>query len=372
MKKISFNITAILLLAIMLLCSCTGQGSEGTQGIGSSSRTAEIATSSEAVATPQKSEVSDLLTVHYLDVGQGDSIFIELPNGKAMLIDAAERDMAEKITSYIKDMGYEKLDVIVATHPHSDHIGGMAEVISSFSVGSAYISPATHTTATYERMLEAIENSGCEVFTPYASDMILSEESLTIEVIAPKRNCDLTDLNNSSICIRLCYGENVFIFTGDAEKEEEDGIWTNIKCDVLKLGHHGSSTSTSENFLKKTEPEYAVISCGESNSYGHPHSEVISLLEKNGIEILRTDLLGDIVFVSDGVNVSYVGKSSDNEDNSEPDPAAVYVLNTNTKKIHLRQCSSVSKISQENYAETDDYEGSIELGYTPCGNCNPR
>lgn len=334
------------------------------------------------------------LKVHFLDVGQGDSIFIELPDNKTMLIDASEKEYADRITTYIYSCGYNSLDYVVATHPHSDHIGGMADVIGSFSVGNVILSPATHTTKTYTNMLTAIDNSGAKVTLGTAGTELFSDGDLSAVVIAPVTE-DYSDLNNSSVMIMLTYGDRKFLFTGDAEEEEERTVTADIDCDVLKVGHHGSSTSTGSAFLTAASPEYAVISCGAGNSYGHPHTETIDKLKKAGVNIYRTDLQGDIVMTCDGknitVNVSPTTADGAQSGESKPEtttvvttpapatqaPAAAesvsysYVLNTNTMKIHRASCSSVKQMSKENTDYTNDYDAAIAAGYVPCKRCKP-
>lgn len=345
------------------------------------------------------------MKVHFLDVGQGDSIFIELPDDKTMLIDASEKEYADKITTYIYSCGYSSLDYVVATHPHSDHIGGMADVIGSFSVGNVILSPATHTTNTYTNMLTAIDKSGAKVTLGVAGTEIFSDGDLSAVVIAPVTE-DYSDLNNSSVMVMLTYGDKKFLFTGDAEEEEECTVTADVKCDVLKVGHHGSSTSTGSAFLTAASPEYAVISCGMGNSYGHPHTETIDKLKKAGINIYRTDLQGNIVMTCDGKNItvntepsSANGASSGEskpettkavtttkatttavrttpapvtEAPAEDDPVSYsYVLNTNTMKIHRAGCSSVDQMSEENTDYTNDYDAAIAAGYVPCKRCKP-
>lgn len=349
------------------------------------------------------------MKVHFLDVGQGDSIFIELPDDKTMLIDASEKEYADKITTYIYSCGYNSLDYVVATHPHSDHIGGMADVIGSFSVGNVILSPATHTTKTYTNMLTAIDQSGAKVTLGTAGTEVFSDGDLSAVVIAPVTE-DYSDLNNSSVMIMLTYGEKKFLFTGDAEEEEERTVTADVDCDVLKIGHHGSSTSTGSAFLAAASPEYAVISCGAGNSYGHPHTETIDKLKKAGINVYRTDLQGDIIMTCDGknitVNVEPSTASGTASGESKPEttkaatttasttkavttkattttvrttPAPVeetpvsysYVLNTNTMKIHRAGCSYVNQMNDENKEYTNDYDGAISAGYVPCKRCKP-
>ena len=262
-------------------------------------------------------------------------------------------------------------------------MGGMADVINNFNVANVYLSPATNTTKAYERMLTAIDNSGAKIYSPMAGDTILNDGSLLIEVVAPKA-VDNDELNNSSLVIKLTYGDNRFLFTGDAEKSEEDGIWTNIKCDVLKVGHHGSDSSTTANFLKKVEPTYAVISVGDGNSYGHPDDTTLKRLTDKGVQTFRTDLQGTIVFISDGTTISVDKSPSEYKTPAETtvattqqavvttsDGSCKYILNANTMKIHYPDCSSVKKMKEENTAYTNDYDKAIDDGYKPCGNCHP-
>lgn len=244
------------------------------------------------------------LHVYYLDVGQADSIFIKLPNNENMLIDAGVDESGEKIVEALQSSGTEKIDYLVATHPHADHIGGMQEVVENFDIGKVYMPAAVTNTRTYEDLLLAIKSKGNTITTAKAGTDILSDENLSAVFVAPN-SAEYDDLNNYSAVIKLTYGNNSFVFTGDAEKLSEDEIRANIKCDVLKVGHHGSNTSTSKNFLKKTEPTYAVISCGADNEYGHPHKEVMQRLNNAGIEIYRTDVNGTIEAVSDGNNITF-------------------------------------------------------------------
>lgn len=253
---------------------------------------------------PAVSSSSENLNVYFLDVGQGDSIFVTLPNGKNMLIDAGEKKSGADIASFIKEKGVSKIDFLVATHPHADHIGGMKQIVESFEIDKIYMPKASANTKTFENLLLAIKEKGKTITTAKGGVSILTENGLDIRFVAPM-NDKYDDLNNYSAVIKLTYGATSFLFTGDAEKLSENEISADIKCDVLKVAHHGSSSSSSEEFLLKASPEYAVISCGEGNEYGHPHSEVMSLLEKHGIKIFRTDIQGTIEAVSDGENIEF-------------------------------------------------------------------
>lgn len=366
---------------------------ESTEQTTSSATEAVTTTTSATTTTPASTttepdveitEFSDEMKVHFIDVDQGDSTFIELPNGEAMLIDAGETDQADKVVTYIYTQGYDTIDYVVATHAHSDHIGGLPVVLDSFNIGNFYMTSAVATTSIYENMLNAVDESGAAVHDVMAGDVIYNEANLLIEVVAPKE-IDYDEQNNNSVVIKLTYGDDKFLFTGDAEKSEEDGIWTNIKCDVLKVGHHGSDSSSSSNFLKKVEPSYAVISCGLHNSYGHPTDDVLKRLDDRNIDVYRTDLQGTIVFTSDGSNISVnvnpseytppvttTTTTSQQEQNTPvEDSGTTYVLNTNSKKIHYASCSSVDDMKESNKAFTNDYDQAIADGYKPCGRCKP-
>lgn len=325
-------------------------------------------------------EYKDDMFVHFIDVDQGDSAFIELPNGESMLIDTGETDQADKVVTYIYGQGYDTVDYVIATHAHSDHIGGLPTVLGSFNISNFYMTSAVATTQIYEDMLNAADNSGANIHNIMAGDIILDEANLQIEAVAPKE-IDEDEQNNNSIVIKLTYGDNKFLFTGDAEKTEEDGIRTNIKSDVLKVGHHGSDTSSSANFLKKVEPTYAVISCGMNNSYGHPDDSVLKRLDERNIDVYRTDIQGTIVFTSNGKDISVNVKPSEytppvvttaeQQIQTEIVTQGGYVLNTNSMKIHYHDCSSVDDMKEENKAFTNDYEAAIAQGYKPCGRCKP-
>lgn len=242
------------------------------------------------------------LKITYIDVGQADSIFIQSKD-KNLLIDAGTNETGENVIKYLKEEKVSKIDYLIATHPHEDHIGGMADIIKSFDIGKFYSPKVSANTKTFERMIKELNNKELKINTlKVDKDPEIELPGVKIDVYSPIKD-EYENLNNYSPIIKLTYGENKFLFTGDAEKEVEKAVIENnydIKADVLKVGHHGSSTSTSSNFLKKVDPSIAVISVGKDNSYKHPSESTIERLKKSNIEILRTDISGNITLTSDG------------------------------------------------------------------------
>ena len=248
------------------------------------------------------------LSVHFIDVGQGDAILIQHEaENKNMLIDGGDRWnwVGEKLVEYLNQQGVEQVDAIVSTHPHADHIGGLDDVIHNFEVGRIYDSGRVHTTQTFENYLMLIDEKDIPYHTPRTGDKIELGE-LVFQVLHPGEDAENYSLNDASIVLRLEYHEISFFFTGDAEYQAEREIaaaadnYLELESTVLKVGHHGSSTSTNDFFLKEVNPEAAVIQVGEDNRYGHPDAEVLAALESRNIEIYRNDLQGDIVIETDG------------------------------------------------------------------------
>ena len=328
------------------------------------------------------------LRVSFIDVGQGDSEFIELPNGETLLIDAGTNETGADVVNYIESLGYSSIDYVVGTHPHEDHIGGLDDVIRTFDVESVYMPKVTADTKTFEDVLDAVDEKGLTINTAKAGVTLVDGDGLSVKMLAPVLD-EYDNTNDYSAVIKVVYGDTSFLFTGDAEEYAESLITGDVSADVLKVGHHGSSTSTGEAFLQRVSPSYAVISCGFDNSYGHPHIETMEKLGSLGIPVLRTDEMGTVVAESDGteINIKTLGKSSmgntpqtETSDSSSSDDGLVtegldiadgYVLNTNSKKIHLLDCSAVDNMSDSNKAYTDDYDQAISEGSTPCKICNP-
>ncbi len=262
--------------------------------------------------SPQAEIPDGEIVVHFIDVGQGDAELIMTSDGKTVLIDSGTPESRTVLTGYLKEQGVKKIDYFVLTHPHADHIGGAAAVLDAFDVVNVIMTDAPTTTSTYKKVLQKIDEKDFGViFAEAGKEYSLGEAKITI--LGPVSDYS-DDLNNTSIVLRLTYGRTVFMFTGDAEKKAEQDMLTKFpasyfRADVLKLGHHGSSNSTSDGWFFAVSPEYAVISCGRNNDYGHPHREILSLLKKNGTTYFRTDTDGSIVMSSDGESVKIISPS---------------------------------------------------------------
>ncbi|NLZ53145.1 MAG: MBL fold metallo-hydrolase, partial [Thermoanaerobacteraceae bacterium] len=255
--------------------------------------------------TGTPSEVEGELKVHFLDVGQGDSILITT-GSNAMLIDAGDRGYGSSVVSYLKKQGVKKLDYLILTHPHADHIGGAADVVKAFEIGKIIMPKVSHTTKTFENLLLTIQNKGLKITSPNPGDEY-ELGGARFKILAPNSS-SYKSMNDHSVVTRIAFGNTAFLFTGDAESTSESQILSkgfDVKSDVLKVGHHGSKTSTTASFLKNVSPKYAVISVGKGNNYGHPTQEVLERLDSQGIKVYRTDEAGTIIATSDGTNITF-------------------------------------------------------------------
>ena len=356
--------------------------------------------------TESKPEPKALLKIHFLDVGQGACALIE-SDGHYMLIDGGGRDASSFTVSYLAQLGIEKFDYLVATHFDEDHIAGLVGVFNKFAVGTVLEPSYKADKSIYTSFKEAEKKSGAEVIIPEpGAEYTLGDAKFT--VLAPKKPENSTDEgtalnsseeNNQSICVLLKNGDNKVLFTGDAEQEEERYLiesGRDIRADVYLVGHHGSSSSSSELLLDAVRPKYAVISCGTGNDYGHPTQEVLDRLWDKDVSVFRTDEQGNIIMTSDGKEITWSTSPSETwapgvvpakapdrntesvektgTDTAENNQTAesLYVLNNNTMKFHRPGCSSVKKILEKNYGESSlSRDELIAQGYSPCGNCDP-
>ncbi len=264
-----------------------------------------IKTNIDVTISPTSINETGELEVHFIDVGQADSILIT-SDKENILIDAGNNGDGESVVDYIKDMGIEKLDCVIGTHPHEDHIGGMDNVIQSFEIDKFYIPEFEANTATFEDMIDSLIEKDLQITAPVAGE-VLYYDGFEMQILTPLAEYD--DANNNSIVVKLTHGENVFLFTGDAEAEVEVDLLASgydLKADVLKVGHHGSDNSTMQEFLDVVKPSYAVISVGEGNKYSHPHDITLEKLNKASAKVYRTDIDGTIIIHSDGIRLEII------------------------------------------------------------------
>lgn len=339
--KSIINISILLISLIGSLCLFQNHSNEYKSGIENKLKSSFHSLENDSVTTvgsysnTLEKIAADNMRVSYIDVKQGDSTFIELPNGKTMLIDAGKKEQGNNVVNYIKNLGYDKIDYVVGTHPDTDHIGGLATVIDNFDIGVIYMPKKSSTTKTYLNLLETIKNKGLSIHTAKAGVNIISLDNLKVDIISPVKEYE--NSNESSAVIKIVYGNSKFLFMADATTDNEADIKADVESDVVKVGHHGSDTSSSLEFVKKTKAKYAVISVGEGNSYHHPYDIIVKRWESIGAEVLRTDKLGSIVISTDGNDLNInnnIIKNEDNVDNGtdKKEESSVELISTNIVK----------------------------------------
>ena len=354
--------------------------------------TGEENNTAEPTEVPQPEMPDDsTFEIYFLDVGQGDAACV-LCDGKAMLIDGGPSKESSKIFSFLESHDVSSLDYIVASHADADHVGGLSGALNyaiknGAEVGSVCCSVTQDDSEPFHDFVKYLSDVEREITVPNIGDTFYLG-SAKVTIVYPDYDTPRGD--NTSIVLRIEYGTTSFLFTGDCETDDEANIFLSgldLNSDVLKVAHHGSKYSTSEVFLESVSPEYAVISVGGSNTYGHPTEDVLSSLAGMGVKLFRTDMHGDIHCTSDGEKIRFeVAHNTDvdpyvviggydnwQESVPEPDPEVTYIANKNSKKIHYPTCSSVGQMKESNkLCWTGTIDELLEMGYSPCGRCHPN
>jgi competence protein ComEC len=338
------------------------------------SYTVEITSSGTVVATAK-----GFMKASIIDVGQGDSILIQLSTGENILIDAGEE--SAPVIAYLRNNNVTRINDVIITHPHSDHIGGMDDIIQDFDIGKVYMPNVTTTTNAFSDMLSTIQAKGLKINVAKAGVNIDINSAFKGVFIAPNAS-SYDDLNNYSAVLKLTYGNNTFLFTGDAGETSEQEMLAsglNLQADLLKVGHHGSSSSSTFSFLQAVQPKYAIISVGANNDYGHPSNEAISRLQSIGAKIYRTDQQGTIIATSDGTSITMNIAPAAIQAPATIAPTTVvvtpltnsgqYIGNKNSKKFHLPSCKSLP--AENNRVYFSSREEASKAGYSPCSICKP-
>ena len=305
------------------------------------------------------------LTVHYLDVGQADCALLEC-GGEYLLIDGGNADDGRLVVSYLEQQGVTGLDTVICTHAHEDHVGGLAAVLNVYPVEKLYCPTRTYASRWFEAFLRYVHQQELEVTLPRPGETF-SLGDARVEILGPLKS--YADPNNTSIVCRVTLGETSFLFTGDMEKTAETDLLeagTDLRADVLKVGHHGSDTSTGYWFLREVDPEYAVISVGRDNDYGHPHEQPMSRLYHAGMTIFRTDTLGTVIARSDGTEITFFWENQ----RAVPELAeyaGIYIGNKHSLRVHAEDCLNLP--SERNRVEFLTLDQALEAGYAPCTAC---
>lgn len=339
---------------------------------------------------------SENLTVHFLDVGQGDSELIQF-NGKNVLIDGGTQDMGPRVESYLRDHGVSSLDLLIATHPHEDHIGGLITILNDIPIKQVLDSGQTHTSQTFENYLNLIDRKNIPFTVAERGQTIDLDPRLKIEVLSPPATPIADDLNQNSVVLKITYNKVSFLLMGDAGFEAEDSIMAagyDLKSTVLKIGHHGSSSSTGSAFLSKVRPEVEVIEVGAGNDYGHPTQKTLSALQSTSSQVYRTDTNGNIVVTTDGQTytvtsekqswdtASTAPKSTGSAVTWPAGPVAAsttaatvsqgpFVGSSKSDKYHYPSCTAAKKIKSANLVTFSSSADARAQGYVPCGICHP-
>jgi competence protein ComEC len=339
-----------LILALLLLTGCGGKSPEPT-------------------VSPTEPPQAGSLKLHFIDVGQADAILLEC-NGEFMMVDGGNVADSSLVVRYLEDQGVTKLEAVVATHAHEDHVGGLPGVLAVYETAAVYAPTRTYASNCFDEFVYYTDQQGLTITIPNPGDVIEFGDA-TATVLGPVKS--YAETNNTSIVLMVQYGDTRFLLTGDMETEAENdmldywGEGFNWSADLLKVGHHGSDTSTGYRFLNEVMPSLGVISVGKDNSYGHPCEAPLSKLRDADVWVYRTDELGNILAISDGTSVAIAWEVSSSQPDAPGDGELVFIGNKNSKKLHLSTCGSVP--SEKNRVYFDSYDEAIAAGYVPCANC---
>lgn len=381
----------VYILAVAMLCMGCASSTEtnivADNQMESADNREDTITNTEEIRE-EETDTNQNFWIKYLEVGQADAALV-YSSGHYMLIDGGKKEDSSLIYSVLREHGVETLDYVIGSHPHIDHIGGLPAAYNHSTVGETFCSVKTYDTYDFADFYKYACMNGQEIIIPKAGDTY-DFGPARIDILGVNAG---ESINDGSIILKITYEDTSFLFTGDAEYLAEKAViesGADLSATVLKVGHHGSDTSSSYQFLRKVNPEVAIISVGTDNEYGHPTETVLSRLSDCGSKIYRTDLQGDITVYSDGTNVWVEtereaadeeimvpgiwinGAISDEEATVYTDIEADYICNENSRKFHYPTCDSVVKMSEKNKRY---YNGSREdlmiSGYEPCGGCKP-
>ena len=314
----------------------------------------------------QPTSQTDTLSIHYIDVGQADCAFVEC-GGEFMIIDGGNVDDSDLVVAYLQEQGVEELQTVVCSHAHEDHVGGLSAVLAVYPVETILSPTRTYSSACFDDFMYYADQQDIEITIPSPGDTFRLG-SAEVTILGPVKS--YPDTNNTSIVLKIEFGTTSFLFTGDMEVLAETDmldVGADVSADVLKVGHHGSSTSTGYRFLYETDPDYAVISVGADNTYGHPHRETICILSDAEIPVFRTDELGTIVAVSDGSQIQFTWEKSGSAPSNVEQADTTYIGNKNSKKLHLPTCSGLP--AEKNQVIFNSYFDAVAAGYSACSNC---
>lgn len=322
--------------------------------------------SQETTAAPA---MGDELTVWFLDVGQADAAVLQC-GGQTMMIDGGNAADSDYIYAWLQNNGITTIDTMVCTHAHEDHVGGLSGALAYANVEAAYAPVTQAETKVFQSFVHQLETQAVSLSIPSPGDTICLGDA-KVEFLGPVEA--YTNVNNTSLVLRVDYGQTSFLFTGDMEKSAEQDLMDSgayLAADVLKVGHHGGDTSSGADFLAAVAPDYAVISVGANNDYGHPRVPVLQRLQSEGANVYRTDLLGTICCKSDGQTVTVSFEKTVNETAAQQTQTqGAYIGNVNSKKFHLPSCSGLPEMqNQIHFATRQD---AVQAGYTPCVRCKP-